>query len=116
MSEYKLNMIVGIMVVLLPLFTGIYLLRKFSQKVGVFINDTLKERQSNGYWKWSKNSIIIATAWAAVLFVFIYDEIINGFNETAWMYLAGVAIGSPIASAYAKKLNPLVQPPKDEQL
>lgn len=73
-------------------------------------NDTLKK---NG--KWSKTAIIATSAWFVVLWSFHYDLINNGFNETAWMFLGGVALGAPITKAWSKKVDPTVAAPKENK-
>ena len=74
--------------------------------VGQMIEDTLKK---DG--KWSKMSIITASAWQVVLWAFIYDEIHNGFNETAWFGLLAVASGNKVMDAWSKKVDPTITAP-----
>lgn len=108
---------IGLALVLaaIGLYLTIRLIKKFSGKINLFLRDTLKEKQSDGYWKWSKGAIIIATAWYAVMYAFFFDLFKNGFNFEAFLVIAGIAIGAPITSSYSKKLNPLVTPPKEDE-
>jgi hypothetical protein len=65
--------------------------------------------------KWSKVAIITASAWFVVLWAFTYDEIHNGFNETAWMFLGSVAVGNKWVNALSKKADPTITAPSNEQ-
>jgi len=62
--------------------------------------DTLKR---NG--KYSRTSLTMATAWVAILAVFISDYIINGFNEMAFTEILAVAIGIKWVDAKSKQLE-----------
>lgn len=99
--------ILGLIVLILfirALFKGSVVLKYFGQ----IVDDTLKK---DG--KWSKMSIITATAWAIVIWSFHYDLINNGFNETAWFGLLAVATGNKVMDAWSKKVDPTIVTPKD---
>jgi hypothetical protein len=96
------------------LTVALWLLKKFSQKVNIFLRDTLKEKQADGYWKWSRTSLTMASAWYAVLYSYFFDLVKNGFHMEAFIVLVGVATGVQYISALSKKVNPLVQPPKED--
>lgn len=68
------------------------------------INDTLK---IDG--KWSRTSLTMLTAWLTVLWSYHYDVIKNGFNETAFGLMLGVAVGVKVTDAWSKKLNPQIK-------
>ena len=76
------------------------------KSVGQMLDDTLKK---DG--KWSKMSIITASAWLVVMWAFIYDELHNGFNETAWFGLLAVASGNKVMDAWSKKVDPTITAP-----
>ena len=76
-------------------------LKSVSSVVNSIINDTLK---ING--KWSRTSLTMLTAWVSVLWSYHYDVIKNGFNETAFGLMLGVAVGVKVTDAWSKKLNP----------
>ncbi len=92
-----------------------YVLRKFSEQVSIFVQDTLKEKQLDGTWKWSKTALTMASAWYSVLFAFFFELLKKGFDIESFLIMACVGTGIPIASAYAKKINPLVQAPVSTQ-
>lgn len=71
--------------------------------------DTLKQ---DG--KWSKVAIITASAWFVVVWAFTYDEIHNGFNETAWMFLGSISVGNKFVNAYSKKVDPTILAPGND--
>lgn len=81
------------------------------KSIGQMLDDTLKK---DG--KWSKMSIITASAWLVVMWAFIYDELHNGFNETAWFGLLAVASGNKVMDAWSKKVDPTITAPKDPPL
>jgi len=64
--------------------------------------------------KWSKVAIITASAWFIVIWAFIYDEIQNGFNITAWSVLVGIATTNKLVNAYSKKVDPTIVAPTDK--
>jgi len=76
------------------------------KSIGQMLDDTLKK---DG--KWSKMSIITASAWLVVMWAFIYDELHNGFNETAWFGLLAVASGNKVMDAWSKKVDPTITAP-----
>ena len=108
------QIIIGLIVASAIIIFAIYLIKKFNEKVAIFIRDTMKERQPDGYWKWSKTALTMATAWYSVLYSYFFDLVKNGFHMEAFLVLVGVATGSTVFSAYAKKINPLYKQPKEE--
>lgn len=110
----KTNMSDTALIILGTVLGGLLLLfllskvRAFASKIA---NDTLK----NADGKWSPTKLTMATAWFVVLWSYHYDLIKNGFNETAFMVLTGVALGAKVTDAWSKKMNPLVQPPKEDE-
>lgn len=114
MNQQELELYVGAALSLVGLIIAFWALNKFWVKINIFVTDTLKEKQSDGTYRWSKTSVITVTAWNGVLVSFFYDMVKNGFNEIAWFGLAAVATGAKIANAKAKQIDPLIQPPKEE--
>jgi hypothetical protein len=114
--ENNIQIIVGLFVATIFLLFVVYLLKRFSDKIGIFIRDTMKEKQLDGSWKWSKTALTMATAWYAVLYAFFFDLIKNGFNEVAFFAMIAVATGSPLLNAKAKQINPLTNAFKDEPI
>ncbi len=110
----NIEIMVGLIVATIAILIVLWVLRKFSEKIRIFIQDTLKEKQMDGTWKWSKTALTMATAWYSVLYAFFFDLVKTGFRMDSFVVMALVGTGIPIASAYAKKVNPLIQPPKDE--
>jgi len=114
MEQSQLELWIGLGIVVIALVISIWVLKKFWTQIALFIKDTLKEKQSDGYWKWSVTAVITVTVWKAVLISYFYDMVQKGFNEMAFFGLLAVATGAKIASAKAKQIDPLIQPPKDE--
>lgn len=73
------------------------------------INDTLKKKDADGTMRWSRTSLTMFTAWVSVLFSFHYDLIKNGFNETSFIMMVGVALGSKLTDAWTKRINPIIK-------
>jgi hypothetical protein len=67
------------------------------------INDTLKKPDDKGIWRWSRTSLTMFSAWITVLSMAIYDTYKNGLNETVFITLVGVALGSKMTDAISKK-------------
>jgi hypothetical protein len=111
----NVKLLIGIAVAAIVLFIFIWLVRKFSDKIGIFIRDTMKEKQSDGYWKWSRTSIILVSSWFCVVYAYFFDLTKNGFNFETFCFMGAIATGIPITSAYSKKLNPLIQPPNSNE-
>lgn len=107
------EIMLGLVIASFGLIIVFYIIKKFSEQLQIFVRDTMKEKQSDGTWKWSKTALTMASAWYSCLYAFFFDLIKNGFNFEAFMVMAGVGTGVGVAAAYAKKLNPLVQEPKD---
>lgn len=80
------------------------------------IDDTLKIADpKTGILKWSRTSLTMATAWAVCLYSYLYDLWNNGFNETAFYFMGGIALGAKITDAWSKKIDPtIVAPPSSE--
>lgn len=115
MNHDKLNIIIGLTIFAIGGIITFYVVKKFNEKLAIFTNDLLKEKQADGYWKWSRNSMMMFQAWYCCMFVFIADFIKNDYkaNETLFWGMLGIATTGQIASAYAKKINPLVREPKE---
>lgn len=63
------------------------------------INDTLK---IDG--KWSRTSLTMATAWWSCLFTFFYHLFKDGFDETSFALMLGIALGSKVTDAWGKSM------------
>lgn len=70
------------------------------------INDTLKRPGADGKLKWSRTSLTMASAWLVVLWSYIHFTIKDGFNETSFSIMVGVALGVKVTDAWSKKINP----------
>lgn len=92
---------------------GLLIFLRLRGVLNSIVDDTLK-REINGKRYWSPTKLTMASAWFIVVWSYIYDLIKNGFNETAFMVLTGVALGAKVTDAWSKKMNPLVQPKKNE--
>ena len=77
--------------------------------IATVVTDTLKREG-----KWSATKLTMATAWLVVLYSYHYDLIKNGFNETAFSILVGVALGAKVTDAFSKKLDPTVTAPDSQ--
>ena len=104
---YIISAAVGILLFITFL---LWRLKKLSDLFTAITVDTLKR---NG--KWSRTSLTMATAWAMCMISYVYDFIKNGLNLEAFGIFVGVALGAKVADAWSKKLDPLVQPPKDNE-
>lgn len=82
-------------------------LQKVINLVNSIIEDTLK-RDLNGVRVWSTTKLTMASAWFIVIISYFYDLYKNGFNETAFMVMTGVALGAKVTDAWSKKMNPFV--------
>lgn len=116
MSQDNLNITIGFAIFIVVGIIVFYIIKKFNEKLTIFTNDLLKEKQADGYWKWSRNSMMMFQAWYCCMFVFIADFLKNNYkvNETLFWGMLAIATGGQIASAYAKKVNPLIQEPKED--
>ncbi len=115
MTQDNIYLISVIILIATFLIIGVFLLKRFSEKVNIFLRDTMKEKQANGYWKWSKGAIIVVTSWGTCEFMCLYSLIKEGFKIEVAVLMACIATGVPIAGAYAKHINPLVQAPSSTQ-
>jgi len=55
--------------------------------------------------KFSRTSLTMATAWGAILAVFISDYCMNGFNEMAFTEILAVAVGVKWVDAKSKQIE-----------
>jgi len=67
-------------------------------------NDTLK-KDVNGFREWDRMKLTMFTAWATVLFMALRDFYFVGLRMDVWLTLVGVAMGSKIIDAQAKKIE-----------
>lgn len=93
---------------------AIFIVIKFKGFVQNLAEDTLKRKGEDRQMHWSPTKLTMFSAWVVVLYSYHYDLIKNGFNETAFMVLTGVALGAKVTDAWSKKMNPLVQAPVGE--
>jgi hypothetical protein len=64
--------------------------------------------------RYSGTKLTMLTAFGSVIWAFHWITVKSGFNETVFFIMAGIATGVGVAKAYGKKLDPEVQPPKEE--
>lgn len=69
------------------------------------IDDTLKKIDKDGKLVWSRTSLTMASAWFACLSTYLYDFVKNGFNETAFYAMLGIALGAKVTDGWTKKLS-----------
>lgn len=55
--------------------------------------------------RWSRMSIIITSAWLAVIVLAILDFCKEGFRYDVWITFVGVAVGTKLVDAQAKKVE-----------
>jgi hypothetical protein len=67
-------------------------------------HDTLK-KDVNGVSEWDRMKLTMFTAWATVLFMALRDFYFVGLRLDVWLTLVGVAMGSKIIDAQAKKIE-----------
>ena len=67
-----------------------------------FISHTLKTKDG----RWSRMSIIIATAWLMVIFMALWDFFCEGFRLDVWMTLVGVAVGTKWVDKKSESITP----------
>lgn len=113
-EKEKIFLIVTASVVIIAITFILFQLKKAIVIAKSIADDTLKRRDDKGILRWSATKLTMATAWFVVLWSYCYDLVKNGFNETAFMVLVGVALGAKVTDAFSKKLDPLVQPPNPE--
>ena len=78
--------------------------------ITAIIDDTLKRKDPvTGELVWSRTSLTMLSAWATVLWSYIHYTIKDGFNESAFYGLLGVALGAKVTDAWSKKLDPTVK-------
>lgn len=78
--------------------------------INQLVNHTLKTEQG----RFSRMSIIIVSSWMLALYMAIYDFCVNGFRLDVWMTLVGIAVGTKLVDAHAKKV--VKDEPKNEIL
>lgn len=64
------------------------------------VNDTLKK---DG--KWSRTSLTMATAWAAVLVTYIWDFCVEGMRMDTFTVMVSVALGVKLVDAKSKQIE-----------
>jgi hypothetical protein len=67
-------------------------------------NDTLK-KDVNGVREWDRMKLTMFSAWVTVLFMALRDFYFTGLRMDVWLTLVGVAMGSKLIDAGAKKLE-----------
>lgn len=67
-------------------------------------NDTLK-KDFNGVREWDRMKLTMFSAWLTVLFFAYRDFYFNGLKLEVWLTFVGVAMGSKLIDAQAKKLE-----------
>lgn len=107
--EQRVYIISGILISILIVGFILWRLKVLGDIIAGIVNDTLKR---DG--KWSRTSFTMLTAWFAALSSYVYDFIKNGFNFEAFMVLVGVALGVKVTDAWSKKIDPLIQPNKED--
>ncbi len=111
MTEEILTTIgIGVGLILLALI--IFRIRKIFEWFGEVINDTCKGKDG----KWSLTSIMMIAAFNLACGLIIYDEIKQGkLNEWCVIALLTLATTGKIATAQAKKIDPTVLAPKEDE-
>lgn len=82
----------------MPILTYIYML------IIEIANDTLK-KDVNGKLKWDRMKLTMFSAWCFVLISSMMYFIVSGFKFEVWITFVGVAMGSKLIDAQAKKLE-----------
>lgn len=67
-------------------------------------HDTLK-KDINGVREWDRMKLTMFTAWVSVLTMAVWDFLQHGLRMEVWLTLVGVAMGSKLIDAQAKKLE-----------
>lgn len=67
-------------------------------------HDTLK-KDVNGIREWDRMKLTMFSAWLTVLFFAYRDFYFNGLQLEIWLTLVGVAMGSKLIDAQAKKIE-----------
>jgi len=79
------------------------------------IDDTLKVNDG-AIRRFSGTKMTMLVAFGSVLWAFHYITIKAGFNEIAFLTMAGISTGVAITGAYSKKINPPTESKAPEEI
>jgi hypothetical protein len=68
------------------------------------IKDTLKKKDKESNYIWSRTSLTMFTAWVIAIGMALFNQIKNGFNFEVFCVFVTVALGSKVTDAISQKL------------
>lgn len=78
--------------------------KQISSLISEVANDTLK-KEVNGKREWDRMKLTMFSAWVFVLISASLYFIMTGFHLEVWLTFVGVAMGSKIIDAQAKRIE-----------
>jgi len=78
--------------------------KQISSLISDIARDTLK-KEVDGVRKWDRMKLTMFSAWLFVVIAAIIHFILSGFQLEVWLTFVGVAMGSKLIDAGAKKIE-----------